>query len=896
MNSRAAMPSAYQRRPRRRGRNPGRQAAPGAVVAAAVAANAAPGPTAPPAPSPAAAANGPIAIDPKSIAVCPNGPPPGVNGNGKSPAAKGSPKPTTAPRRARRRGPEPETPAAPTPQSAAPAAGEVTVLPLEPEVMDLGGFLTQYGPQIAQHISNHMTPRYRPRRDNPLPALRRQPLSIAQSYAIQAAALALEQNPGAMIIGEMGTGKTYISIAAAAQSGQARILVICPSHLVKKWKREVEATLPQVRAVIVKTVKELERSRRWPATPERPVFTILSKEYAKLSYAWRPAVLWTYKKTPAMFHPNTGALIRGPRLRRDEETDEYLKEPRCPACFAVAMDAEEEPYTPQQLEAKQRVCSDPACGQPLWQAGRMKGGKVNRIALAEYIKKRMRRWYDLLIVDEVQDYKAKNSGQGISVGVLAECSRKSLALTGTLMGGYSSTIFHILYRFSKEIRGRYGYHEVRRWIKDYGFEEQLYRSAEDEKIVRSGRTSRRRLVKEQIVEKPGISPTALYHLIGNTVFLRLEDVATGLPSYLEQVVTLPLSRQYQQTAKESQASAYKQLHDALKSAVAKQAVIGSKKLMGKYIQSLLSYPDGCLRSEIVRDAETGGIIASAPALDDAEVYPKEKALLELTAQEQALGRRTLIFISHTDTRDLSPRLKELLTKAGCKTEVLKSGSPSSGEREAWVQKKVDQGLQALIVNPRLVQTGLDLIQFPTIIWYENDYSVYVTRQASRRSWRIGQTQPVKVFFLAYEDTMQLQALKLIARKTQASLALEGELPEEGLAAFDAAEEDLILALARQMLQEDEPGGAEAEGKSLESILRQAKKEQAAENEMLAAEGWHIAPPETAQPPPPFLFAFGRRPTLTPEEAWQLQELSALTPSPKAHQQNSLFDFVLNGPE
>ena len=30
-----------------------------------------------------------------------------------------------------------------------------------------------------------------------------------------------------------------------------------------------------------------------------------------------------------------------------------------------------------------------------------------------------------------------------------------------------------------------------------------------------------------------------------------------------------------------------------------------------------------------------------------------------------------------------------------------------------------------------MQTGLDLIDFPTLIWYETDYSVYVMRQASR---------------------------------------------------------------------------------------------------------------------------------------------------------------------
>ena len=64
-----------------------------------------------------------------------------------------------------------------------------------------------------------------------------------------------------------------------------------------------------------------------------------------------------------------------------------------------------------------------------------------------------------------------------------------------------------------------------------------------------------------------------------------------------------------------------------------------------------------------------------------------------------------------------------------------------------------------------------------------DYSVYVMRQASRRSWRIGQTRPVKVVFMAYRGTLQADALKLVAKKLWSSLAVDRELPEDGLAAY-----------------------------------------------------------------------------------------------------------------
>ena len=48
-------------------------------------------------------------------------------------------------------------------------------------------------------------------------------------------------------------------------------------------------------------------------------------------------------------------------------------------------------------------------------------------------------------------------------------------------------------------------------------------------------------------------------------------------------------------------------------------------------------------------------------------------------------------------------------------------------------------------------TGLDLVDFPTIAGFETDYPVSTMRQASRRSWRIGLSRPVKVVLMAYRN-------------------------------------------------------------------------------------------------------------------------------------------------
>ena len=57
--------------------------------------------------------------------------------------------------------------------------------------------------------------------------------------------------------------------------------------------------------------------------------------------------------------------------------------------------------------------------------------------------------------------------------------------------------------------------------------------------------------------------------------------------------------------------------------------------------------------------------------------------------------------------------------------------------------------------------------------------------------------------MAYRNTLQADALKLVAKKLQSSLAVEGELPEDGLAAYGDDGDDLMLALARKLVNGNE---------------------------------------------------------------------------------------------
>ena len=312
-------------------------------------------------------------------------------------------------------------------------------------------------------------------------------------------------------------------------------------------------------------------------------------------------------------------------------------------------------------------------------------------------------------------------------------------------------------------------------------------------------------------------------------------MAHHLPAYDERVLLVPLE-EGPNSDEPSQASAYRRLAGDLRQAVQQALRAGSKRLLGAYLQALLSYPDACTREETVLDPRTNAVLGHAPALPEDRLYPKERALIELVQRERERGRRVLVYVTHTNLRDLTPRLSSILDRTGFRVAVLKADTVSAERREEWVTARVRSGLDVLITNPRLVQTGLDLVDFPSIAWAEVDYSTYVLRQASRRSWRIGQRQPVEVTFLAYEGTLQAEALGLVAAKTRASLMVEGELPEEGLAALGGDGGDVFLALARWLA---EPGPAEDQRQSLEALFAEARRNEAEADDLLIEDGYDI---------------------------------------------------------
>jgi hypothetical protein len=93
------------------------------------------------------------------------------------------------------------------------------------------------------------------------------------------------------------------------------------------------------------------------------------------------------------------------------------------------------------------------------------------------------------------------------------------------------------------------------------------------------------------------------------------------------------------------------------------------------------------------------------------------------------------------------------------------------------------------------------------------------RQASRRSWRIGQWSNVNVKFFYYAGTMQEACLRLMGKKLLVSLAMEGKFASDGLQAIDEGD-DILMAMARELVTE------KGIGESADAIWRQLVEKQA----------------------------------------------------------------------
>ena len=302
-------------------------------------------------------------------------------------------------------------------------------------------------------------------------------------------------------------------------------------------------------------------------------------------------------------------------------------------------------------------------------------------------------------------------------------------------------------------------------------------------------------VKRKVREKflPGISPIVYSRfLLENAVFLSLADMGKELPDYEE----IPIFCKLEEEVKEE----YKRLENEFKKIMTRDKKIGNR-ILSAYMNLLSAYPDQPYGHEPIYNplvrGEKEALIQPLNIGDDKTLHPKDLAVIDLVERKIAAGENVIIYTAWTRL-DSQDKLFRELNERNIPTVILKPTVPTT-KREEWVEKQLNKGVRVLITNPALVETGLDLNAFTTLVFFNIAYNLYIFRQASRRSWRINQTAPrVEVYMFYYEYTMQQRALRLMASKLSAATVIEGNISDEGLAAMSDCE-DLTTQLAKELM-------------------------------------------------------------------------------------------------
>lgn len=720
-------------------------------------------------------------------------------------------------------------------------------------------YLRRFASELGDRILKQFPPLVRSTEPVPpaLSRLRRKPYP-AQSLAILGISRRLDIKKSAAAIAECGTGKTLIAYASAYLHSRGRpftALVMVPPQLVEKTCREAFLTLPRVRVFVIDglrnglgsngyagvnevrlrngrivreglrtTLSDLRLRKnyataraRWRSMCDCPAIFVVSRERAKLGYFWRHA----YRT--ARSGPYNGSVVNPDTGRPVLTADDQLRR----ADFRKIRHSEIVLPDEQANAAKARRPMFSA----LWQADE---SKVRRCAPMDFIGRHMRGFFDYGIADEVHELKGGDTAQGNALGTIAFCAKWTIILTGTLLGGYADELYNILFRLdpAKMLEEGFGYGDggLRAFSEVYGVLEKVTTITPDDNAC-----SDKPKVATRVRRRPGASPLLFGRfLMDLAAFVSLEDISDALPPYQEEVINVdmdpPLAAAYQGLEKDIQA--------------ALEEHRGNPSVISTGMNALLLYPDrpfglGTLYGYAL-NPETGErerfIISDPPDLDDTFVYAKERRLIDEIKSELARGRKCQVFAVYTQKRDVTQRLKTILSREGIRVEVLTTAVPPE-KREAWYERHLKAGMEVCIAHPRLIATGLDLLFANSLVFYQSGYSTYVLRQASRRSWRIGQRKPVRVLFLDYANTAQESCLRLMGKKMLVSLAMEGKFSNEGLQALDD-DDDMLTAMARELVTQ------KGVGDKADEIWRQLQQQH---SPALAAPA--VAMVEEAIPPP-----------------------------------------------
>lgn len=421
------------------------------------------------------------------------------------------------------------------------------------------------------------------------------------------------------------------------------------------------------------------------------------------------------------------------------------------------------------------------CNHKLWGAANVKGYN-NAVESGGYYKKVHGPNIDVLVIDEAHKFNGE-SNQSKMVTNFTKCSKYIIPMSGTISDGKASNVFYTLFRnFTKSMKDYgYGYNSITSFKKTYGRIVEIEKTSKIN-FNRSGTPSQSKSEKEL----PGISPLLYRNFLANSMVSRkIEDMGIRLPDikFFKHEVEMDESLKF----------AYGALEGDITYFMAKNKKCNAA---GSFVNALLSYPDLPTDRKIYycEGQKCERFIAEPKNLfNKSRLSNKEKKLLETVNKEISEGRRVMVYAIFTNKRNVINRLRDILKSNDIKVAVL---DVPTNKREAWIEEQYNSGTEVIITHPSKVEVGLDIIGYPSIYFYELPYDAKLVRQAEKRAYRPQQKKECRVYYSYYKDTLQHEAMKLVAKKKASSLQLEGVFDDNMMNSMGDIDGDGLSALAK----------------------------------------------------------------------------------------------------
>jgi len=653
---------------------------------------------------------------------------------------------------------------------------------------------------------------------NFLANLNRPPLAPQVDKVIAPAVHFLEKHKSKslVLIGEPGTGKTQMSYSSCALAAfnrikesntekklskmKLKVMFLAPSSsLAPKMMREAKEIMGDMATVYLITnakpkkgeVSPEEAAKMQPKNGEVLVF-VMSKDIAK--YDMTEELGFYYGDSC----PNCGAKLypSGFKAKNFKKFASMFGKSKPIACGECKGNL-------KVKKAKNINLVEPIFKKASEKYQSEKGNR--KISIAKQFRKMQKykqdKIFDYLIVDEVHEMANQASLQGQAYRDLVQVSGKVIIMTGTLTNGYASSLFYILQAIQPQIfkESGFGFDKIHKFVDYYGTKKSTRTTIKTDK--NTGKT------KTIFQELPKINDSIVSFLMPMSLWIKMEDLNNAkMPPYTEKcIANIPLDedmikafesfknevitfiRANNLSTEKMKSFATKFIYMQNNPTFKTSITIDTMKALFTPSGTAILEEDGSQKYEKIEK------VFNFDGLPEDKLYPKEKILINDLKEQIKEGRNILLYTIYNKAAGVSSRLMKIIEEhiPGVNIKVMPE-TLAAKDIEKWIN---NNPCQILIASPLRLAVGFDLVQFPSIFFYEYGDKLKIVMQARKRSYRaVGQDKPVLVKFYAYQG-VQTRVLDVMAKKLKSAMKVEGSMVnDDSLAGILDDEHEFTAAL------------------------------------------------------------------------------------------------------